>query len=747
MKSQFYEIYSKWKGEIRLFLFLFIVIALLSILGNLDGLEVKSLDFRFRMRQNLPPNKDIVILAISDECLAQTGRWPWPRHYHGKAIEMLAQAGARAVVFDLIFQDASESDPREDKSLIDACASFGNVILPIHLVPVKIINPETLELFNDIEIFKPFAALASAARNLGFINVDYQNLNADGIIRRVPLTLRAKDKIFPAFALAVAKTVTADNSELITENPLMLNNSRIPVNYLICDDKNSSSEFISVKPSFLVNYQGEATSGAFGIVYYSDFLNGMLSTEIFRNKIVLIGPTATGLGDVKLTPFGEMPGVMIHANILQNLLSGIFLHLPGHFVGLLVLFATGLLALLTLFYFSTFTGILVIGGLIGAYNVSVIIMFLKFQYVFEMVAPTMFSVLLFTSGRFYQMFNSLKQAYEAIKEQNIALECSNTKLDLQVKDLSVLNEVSKRFSSRLSMDLLSIEVMKTFKDLWTADACLLLIAETDEYPPKVLGALEIDDDEAKALLYEPDAARYIKQLYIERKIISTPDGQWFSCYMPLMLGDRFWGAMALKEQNPKPEVFIQREKYCQTLLGIAATALENARLYNLATVDNLTRLFVRQYFQIQLEQEFKRASRYGHDVSLLMTDIDHFKKFNDTYGHQQGDIVLREVADKVKKSLREIDIPSRYGGEEFSLILPETDIEGALTVAERIRKNVETHYVTRFSGGDPLRVTISLGVSSFRKHSPASTEEMIKFADEGLYKAKSSGRNKVEMIC
>ena len=181
-----------------------------------------------------------------------------------------------------------------------------------------------------------------------------------------------------------------------------------------------------------------------------------------------------------------------------------------------------------------------------------------------------------------------------------------------------------------------------------------------------------------------------------------------------------------------------------TMANQAAVVIEKARLYNLATVDGLTGLVVRRHFQAKMEEEFKRAKRYNKHLSYLMTDIDHFKKFNDTYGHQTGDAVLREVAKIVRKSVRETDIAARYGGEEFCVILPETEPEGAVQFAERLRKSVES---ATFIGaqGEELKVTISIGVSSIPYTDPENAEAMIKLADDSLYVCKKNGRNRVEL--
>lgn len=175
-----------------------------------------------------------------------------------------------------------------------------------------------------------------------------------------------------------------------------------------------------------------------------------------------------------------------------------------------------------------------------------------------------------------------------------------------------------------------------------------------------------------------------------------------------------------------------------TLASQVALTIEKSRLWELAVTDGLTRLFVHRYFQVNLEAEMKRSLRYKKNLSMILMDVDHFKKFNDTWGHQTGDKVLWHVAQILKASLRGPDIAARYGGEEMAVILPETDSAGAMLVAERIRKSVEEF---EFPGPDhPLKVTISLGVASCPEHA-GDRLDLIKKADEALYSCKHAGRN------
>ncbi len=165
--------------------------------------------------------------------------------------------------------------------------------------------------------------------------------------------------------------------------------------------------------------------------------------------------------------------------------------------------------------------------------------------------------------------------------------------------------------------------------------------------------------------------------------------------------------------------------------------LEQAR--RLANTDGLTGLYNHRYLQERLQQEIKRAERYGRQLSLVMADLDHFKLYNDAYGHPRGDEVLIEVAETLRHIGRSCDVVARYGGEEFTLILPETPSDEALILAERARECIEALEI----GVNDVKVTISLGIASFF---PGCTkQELVEAADSALYRAKHEGRNRVSV--
>jgi two-component system cell cycle response regulator len=176
---------------------------------------------------------------------------------------------------------------------------------------------------------------------------------------------------------------------------------------------------------------------------------------------------------------------------------------------------------------------------------------------------------------------------------------------------------------------------------------------------------------------------------------------------------------------------------------IAGGNIETAyhdEIYRLTTVDGLTQIFNRRYFEETLDREISRCNRYGRELSLVLIDIDNFKRINDTYGHLAGDYVLKHLASTVRTKIRREDIFARFGGEEFAVLLPELDHKQAANVAEKTRKLVEKQ--TFKFDNQAITVTISLGVATFSEGQRDGTE-LVKAADARLYQAKQAGRNRV----
>jgi diguanylate cyclase (GGDEF)-like protein len=190
----------------------------------------------------------------------------------------------------------------------------------------------------------------------------------------------------------------------------------------------------------------------------------------------------------------------------------------------------------------------------------------------------------------------------------------------------------------------------------------------------------------------------------------------------------------------------QDEKIFTILAGSAALAIENALLHQktqeLTIVDELTGLYNFRYFNRKLRAEVRRAERYKQSLSLIMVDIDWFKRCNDTYGHLFGNRVLQDLAQRIKESVRDVDVVCRYGGEEFAVILPQTKKADAQMIGERIRRRVESSDFVSDAKDPRVKITVSLGVASYPGNGK-TTKELIESVDHALYLAKGRGKNLV----
>jgi diguanylate cyclase (GGDEF)-like protein len=214
--------------------------------------------------------------------------------------------------------------------------------------------------------------------------------------------------------------------------------------------------------------------------------------------------------------------------------------------------------------------------------------------------------------------------------------------------------------------------------------------------------------------------------------------------------DGLAGFMCLGSRDPQRFQPHQATHFLAHLAGIAALCLENAvnreRLRIAGLTDSLTGLYNRRHLQHRLEQELARAGRYGHSLACLFIDADHFKRINDTYGHPAGDQVLIALAQRLRSHLRGSDLASRYGGEEFAVLLPQTDAASACRLAERIRLGVECEPVP-LEDGRKVHLSVSIGVAALADRTTQTPAEagaaLLRQADEAVYRAKSDGRNRV----
>lgn len=293
-------------------------------------------------------------------------------------------------------------------------------------------------------------------------------------------------------------------------------------------------------------------------------------------------------------------------------------------------------------------------------------------------------------------YQSIKEGYNKICLENINLKNEISSLQKKLKQIMALYDVTKEICKSLDAD----KVFVNFKE------------ELSKY-------IVIGD------------CKFLKDAS------SLPEYNGYTA-VPLMISDNPIGyliAVGVKEEDKATFQVLS----LQFILGIKR-ALLYQQVQELAVTDSLTQAFSRRYFLDRFNEEIGRAKNFGHIFSCLMIDIDHFKNYNDCYGHLVGDAILKELSRVIKENIRQIDLMGRYGGEEFSIILSETDKDLAKLAAERIRQAIEGKSIKVYD--EELKVTVSIGVSTYPQDGKG-IDRLIDKADSALYKAKQAGRNKV----
>ena len=374
------------------------------------------------------------------------------------------------------------------------------------------------------------------------------------------------------------------------------------------------------------------------------------------------------------------------------------------------------------------------------------------------------------SGRTYQeqeqefLSTVGEQASVAIASVDLydRLQNKQDTLDRSIRNLSVLYDISKAISQIDNMKQLllaildkAIQRVKAQKGsimLYDGDDDLLRLQVVRGLPDK-LAEDRINRGEQQCKTFRPGegiAGTVFKtqKTYISLNTDSdtryehSKDSNINSIVcLPLLINDEAIGVLNITNKKDADTVFNDEDiEILTAITNQAAMTIEKADLYQLAITDELTGLFVRRFFFRRLDEEIRRRKRYQTRFSMLMMDIDHFKKFNDTYGHEMGDEVLRVVARTLKAEAREVDVVARHGGEEFCVLLPETDSEGAVKAGDRFRAAIEAQEVPH--EGTMLKVTASFGTAEATEETPRG-EDLVRNADVALYQAKAQGRNRV----
>jgi diguanylate cyclase (GGDEF)-like protein len=320
--------------------------------------------------------------------------------------------------------------------------------------------------------------------------------------------------------------------------------------------------------------------------------------------------------------------------------------------------------------------------------------------------------------------------------------------------LRILLDVSKVISSKDPMRAVVKKMSGHLRKLLAADECSIMIMDETRRELAFCESSGLSRWEVENIRFKLGegvagwVAKHKESVLIENvsndpRFISIQDQNRHIVSMicvPLMIKRHLIGTISLTTHKDD-HIFTTGELEVAALLSAhVSLALENNRLYELSVLDGLTNIYNRRYLEQRLAKEMAYSRRFQKPLTVLLVDIDFFKRLNDTYGHQAGDHALREVSEILTKGLREYDVVARYGGEEFAIILPSTPRERGAIIAERLRESVEAaEIVTR---GHHIKLTVSVGLSS---HPEDATEakELVHLADKALYQAKHRGRNQV----
>lgn len=301
-----------------------------------------------------------------------------------------------------------------------------------------------------------------------------------------------------------------------------------------------------------------------------------------------------------------------------------------------------------------------------------------------------------------------------------------------------LYDMTKKMSQNLTFNEIFDVLSNFLKENFTFRKSELLILKEEDGNTKIDKAYQLyKEEDYKEKTDKFDHAELLKLFSKDKKeiYISKEDGTSYAA-IPLLSENKFVGILGIEGL---PAIDFDRFVIVATQFALE---IKKVLLYEtveaIAIRDSLTGLYTRRYLFERLTEELNRSKRYNLKFAFLMIDIDDFKKCNDTHGHLVGDVILKEVARIIKESIREIDLAARFGGEEFSLVLPETDKKGALMVGERIRKRINENIFKAYD--EKLKITVSAGISIYPDNSQKA-EDIVDKSDQALYKAKTLGKN------
>ena len=675
-----------WKSVAEKTMLSFGLIVLLLILIYRNWLlDLDQIFYDIQLQHGFrQPSDEFVIIAIDERSLSMLGRWPWSRQNHANLVDVLSEAGSRAVVFNILFSEPDLEYPQGDAALARAIERNKRVILPV-LMEQEHTNGRLKETL-------PLPALAAASAALGHVDLE---LDRDGMCRSVFLRAGLDTPKWSHLALAAAE-LTA------TERLISIPGRRNPDLY---QDHSDASTWKRDKHIY-IPFAGPP--GHMPRVSYVDVLLGNVSQELFRDKIVFIGPTASGLGGALPTPVSGharlMPGVEITANVLDGLLHGKSirpLSLPWQALLSIVLVAQIFLAqgFLSPRRVLLSTAFLLILSLI----ISVILL-QWLQLWFTPAAAMLCLALSYIIWSWRRLERSVSALHEEKERVQVTLHSIGDAVLTTDENgtIDYMNPVAER----LIEQKLETVMGKAMHDV-----------------------LQIVNEYSGEVLYRPVtlcAERIDIVAYPEHSVLISSSGQKFAVH-----------ATVAPICSTKSDVV--------GMVVAISNVTEIRRLARLmahqATHDALTQLPNRVLLVDRLEHAIAHARRGKQQVVLMLADLDRFKAVIDGLGHHAGDALLIEVAERLRPCCREQDSIARLVGDEFVVVMEGLDHDEQVSLmANNMQHALEEPFLV---DGHEITITASIGISLYPKDGN-NAETLLKQADTAMYRAKEMGRNHIQ---
>jgi diguanylate cyclase (GGDEF)-like protein len=671
-------------------------ISLLYLNGVTSQLELSlGYDSTFLIKKKNPPDKNIKIIGIDQKSLELIGLFPWRRGLYSDLLNYLGD-NPKVIGFDIIMSEHSDY-PEDDIMLAGAIKQNKRVILPVSL------EPDPVEV-GRLSFFYPLEDFARNAKGMGLVNFFPDK---DGISRKSPISEGIKN----------------------SESHVNIFSYEIVKAYL-------NKQSLNVPETIYCNFQGKEE--AFQTYSFYDIISHTIPPETFKDSIVLIGAMAEGLQDRISSPIGPMYGVLYHAQMVSNFLNDDYITPLSTGLNILLIFIISVVTYFFWKYFETINQILLL-------VLSFVILYAFHLILFNNnIWVSIISIILANATTFISLI--LFSQFRLAKSLNSELDRLIANYGNRNLRYKVYNEGEGQLNLNVNTERLHSVDSNTMKVSILADIGNTLTLER-EFLETLLNNIKISiivtDPNSHIILANPNAERFFSKdekdertEIIGKRLVDIMDSlpELKSDLISVFAGEKSLPTSFDRERGSSMyNIRLLKLDNLSKDSNILCLIEDVTDWHQMANKDGLTGLWNQRYFKEHLEKEIRKSQRYKNLLSLIIMDVDHFKSFNDTYGHQTGDIVLKSIARVVDYEVRNTDIAARYGGEEFAIILPMTDEEGAMIFAERLRKEIEKLKIEDVNG-DPVRqVTSSLGLAFYQS---GSVTDFIENADKALYVCK-----------